>query len=206
MSQHKATRRQSLRSALAHRRAADVFLDALKETQEAFNATMVKLGADTPGALDTDYEATLAISPLFEADEVKLPGQHKSTMRAAMRSALAHKRLADELVDALEEFQAAHTALLVKLDAEGGTLSSTDFESTLAVTATDADGVGSGAQHKAPLRKSLEKALSHKRLAGEIMDAIVGLQGGFRSSLQELDSGSTSNHTDYQVDVLDPDA
>lgn len=206
MSQHKATRRQSLRSALCHKKLADEILDSINRTQVAFNVTMDKLGADSAGALDTDYEATLAIDPVFEADVASTDAPHKATLRASLRSALSHRRLADEIADAIEEFQTAHTAMLVKLDAEGGTLASTDFEATLAVETIDADGEGSDAQHKVSLRKSLRSALAHRRMADEIMDSLAALQDGMRSSLAELDTGSTDNHTDYKVTELDPDA
>ena len=208
MSQHKATRRKSLRSALSHRRLADEILDSITDAQSKFNATMDKLDADSAIALDTDYESSGAITDVFEADGAGTNAQHKRSLRESLRSALAHKKLADEICDALEEYSVAYNAMLVKLDAEAGTLDDTDYESTLAVTAIDPDAEGADAQHKASFRKSLRSALAHRRLADEIIDAIVSLQSGMNASLALLDAGTVggTDHADNKVTELDPDA
>lgn len=204
---NKATMRGKLRSALAHKASADSLLDTLVLTQEGLNALLAKMDADSEAAVDTDYEATLAIDPLFEADEAKLPGQHKSSMRSVLRSALAHRKLADELCDAMEEIQVAYNALLVKLDAEAGTLASTDFEADLAVEVLGAESEGSSAQHKASLRRSLEVALANKQLADSIMDAILGIQESFNAALVLLDAGTMNGvMADLEVEVLDPES
>jgi hypothetical protein len=192
---------------MSHRRLADEILDSLADVQAKWNDTMDKLDADTAGALDTDYEAVGAITDVFEADGVGSDAQHKQSLRKSLRSALAHRKLADEIADALEEMSVGYNALLVKLDAEGGTLASTDFVADLGLEVMDADGEGSDAQHKASLRKSLRSALAHKRLADEIMDAMVGMQEAMNGSLAELDGGGVNGlHEQYKVSELDPDA
>lgn len=207
MAQHKATRRQSLRSALCHRRLADQILDGLKTSQDSFNAAMDKLNADTAIALDTDYEASLAIDPTFEGDDTGTGAQHKATLRKSLRSALAHKRLADEIIDAWEEFQTAHNALMVKLDAEGGTLAATDFASTLGLEPLDPESALTPGQHKASARGSLQKALAHRSLANDLLDGIKALQDGFNSSLAALDAGTVAGgHAGFKVDPTNPDA
>lgn len=206
--QHKATLRVSLRSALSHRRLANELIDGIKLAQDQFNAAMDKLDADSAVALDTDYEATLAISSdeAFEADEQKAGAQHKATLRRSLRSALSHRRLADEIADSVEEAQTAINAMLVKLDAEAGTLDDTDYESTLALEVTAADTNEAGAQHKATLRRSLRSALSHRRLADQILDAIVGLQGAMNSALAQLDTSSVNgNMAQFKVTAIEPD-
>lgn len=60
-------------------------------------------------------------------------GQYRAKLRAILRSALASKRGANELLDAVLELQAQHNALLAKLDADGA-LNDSDYEATLAVT------------------------------------------------------------------------
>lgn len=60
-------------------------------------------------------------------------GQHKAKLRAILRSSLASKRGADELLNAVIELQAQMNALLAKLDADTG-VTDTDYESTLATT------------------------------------------------------------------------
>jgi len=207
MSQHKATRRKSLRSAMAHRKLADTILDSIAQSQTQFNATMDKLNADTSAALDINYESSLAISSPVEFDNVESGAQHKVSLRKSLRSALAHKRLADEIADAVEEQQVAINALLVKLDAQAGVLADVNFVSTLGLEVIDADGAGSDAQHKVSLRKSLRSALAHRRLADEIIDAIVALQESMNDSLAALDAGSVNGaHVGFKVSELDPDA
>ena len=164
-------------------------------------------GANAIGGLDVNYESTLAITSLFEADEAKLPGQYKATLRQALRSALAHRKLADEICDAMEEFQVSLNALLVKLDAEAGTLNDGNYESLLAIPVLDVESEGSDAQHKASLRKSLESALANAHLAGQIMDAIIGSQEAYNAALALIDAGTINGMTAaLKVSVLDPES
>jgi hypothetical protein len=204
--QNKASMRSKLRSALAHKKAADEFLDSLKDSQSKWNSAMDKLQADNPAALDVDYFSTKKISDVYEADGENSGSQHKASLRNTMRSALAHRKLADELCDALEEFQTAHNALMVKLDAEAGVLDDTDYASLLSVSPIDADGKGSDAQHHASLRKSLRSALANKSLADSIMDAMSGLQSALNSELALLDTGAVAGSSSRKVSVIDPDA
>lgn len=207
MSQHKATLRKSMRSAVSHRRLADEILDSLANVQAKWNTTMDKLDVDTAAALDTDYATTGSISDVFEADGEGSDAQHKASLRRSLRSALKHKKLADEICDALEEMSVAYNAMLVKLDVQAGTLTDVDWVSTLGLDIIDPDGEGSGAQHKASLRKTLISAMSHRRLANEIMDAITGVQEAMNSSLAALDAGTVNGgHAGFKVSELDPDA
>ena len=164
-------------------------------------------GANAIGGLDTDYEASAAIASIFEADEPKLPGQHKATFRKALRSALAHRKLADEIIDSISEFQVALNALLVKLDAEAGTLNDGDYESSLVLSLIDADAIGMDAQHKASLRKSLHSALADKHLADQLMDALIGMQEAFNAALPLIDAGTINGSmAALKVSVLDPES
>jgi len=207
MPQHKATLRKSMRSAVSHRRLADEILDSLADVQAKWNATMDKLDVDTAAALDTDYAATGSISDVFEADGEGSGAQHKASLRKSLRSALKHKKLADEICDALEEMSVAYNTMLVKLDAQAGTLTETDWVSTLGLDVTDSDGEGSGAQHKQSFRKTLISAMSHRRLANEVLDAITGVQGAMNDSLAALDGGTVNGgHIGFKVSELDPDA
>jgi hypothetical protein len=207
MSQHKATRRQTLRSALSHKSVADRVLDQLAASQASFNALMDKLDADDAGSLDTDYVASLEIASPFEGDEPALPGQHKADLRKALQSALAHRRIANEVVDALEEFQVGFNAMLAKLDAQGGTLADTDFADTLGLVAVDPDASYLPGQHKASFRRTLESALANSKLADELSDSFAGLQGSLNQSLAALDAGNVNGaHAGFKVSELDPDA
>ncbi len=150
---------------------------------------------------------SLVISDLFEADDEQAGAQHKQTIRKSLRSAIAHKKLADEIADSIEEMQAANNAVLAKLDAEAGTLNDADYEDTLTLSVIDDDGEGSEAQHKQSLRKSLRSAMANKRAADQIMDAIKAMQESFNAAMVVLDTGSINGAmATFQVTALDPDA
>ena len=205
--QNRATLRRKTEVAFAHKRLANEILDSIADTQAKFNSAMDKLNADTAGALDTNYAATESITDLFEADDEKAGAQHKATLRKSLRSALAHKKLADEIADAMEEMQAAHNAAMAKLDAQAGTLTDTNFAALLGLDVIDADAEGDEAQHKASFRKSLRSAMANRRAADQIMDAITSMQSSFNDSMAALDAGSVAGaHAGFKVDVLDPDA
>jgi len=164
-------------------------------------------GTGAAAGLDTNYESSGAITDLFEADDVQAGAQHKATLRASLRSALAHRKLADEIADSIEEIQVAFNAMLAKLDAESGTLNDVNYASTLGVTALAPDAVGSGAQHKASLRKSLRSALAHRRLADQLLDNIKSMQDAFNSTLALLDAATVNGQTaTLKVSVMNPDA
>ena len=206
-SPNRATLRKKTQSAFAHRRAANEVLDSIADMQAKWNGAIAKLDADTGAALDIDYEATWAISDVFEADSHDAGAQHKATLRQSLRSALSHKRLADEICDSIEEMQAAHNALMAKLDAEAGTLDDGDYVDTLTLAVVDADAEGEEAQHKASLRKSMRSAMANKRAADQIMDALTEIQEQFNAALAVLDTGTINGAmAGFAVSELDPDA
>ena len=209
MSQHKATLRKSARSALRHKNLADKILDDVLGMQVALNAALDKIDADNTASMDTDYVSLVVTASEYDA---QYNAQNKADMRKILINALSHKRLANEIIDSIEELQVAFNQLLAKIDAEGGTLSSTNFESSLAVVAIDSDVAGSEAQHKASFRKSLQKAVAHKKLANELLDAISGAQSAFNSTLAQLDvdaAGATGAlvglYTPFKVTEISPD-
>lgn len=201
MAQHKQSLRQSLRSALSHKRLADQLLDLIVDSQNALNATSTKLAADAAGTLDTDYSAGDIAT--FDFDEAGTLAQHKTSLRKSLRSALANKWLADEIIDSIEEIQLSMNVLHAKLDAEAGVLASTDFVSSLLIEAIDADGEGRG-QYKASPRISLRSALSHARLADVLLEGIVGMQEAYNAMLAILDSTSVAVNA-TPVSVINPD-
>ncbi len=128
-------------------------------------------------------------------------------MRKVVQSALSHRRLANELLDGLEELQVAYNALLVKLDAEAGTVNDADYEASLAVEVIDADGHGRDAQHKASLRRSLRSALAHKNTADLLIDALADMQEALNSALAAIDAGTINGTMSaLKVSVLSPDS
>jgi hypothetical protein len=192
---------------------ADSILDAVASSQSAFNDLMDKIDADNTTTMDVDYVATQSVDNDFAPDAEGSEAQHKASFRRSLRSALCHKKLADEIVDAMEELETTHNALCAKIDAEGGTLNDVDYESTLSISETDSDSAGSEAQHKASFRRSLRSALSHKRLADEVLDSIIGLQSAMNSALAQLDTDAggatgalTGLYTPFKVTAIDPDS
>lgn len=205
--QNKASMRKKLRSALAHKRLADELLDSILDSQTKWNSAMDKLQADNPASLDVNYYSTKKISDVFEADGENMGSQHKASLRDSLRSALAHRKLADEICDGIEEFQVAFNAMLVKLDAEAGTLNDTDYLSLLRVSIMDQNAEGSGAQHKASLRDSLRSALANHSVADAIVNAIEELQASLNSELALLDTGVVNGSSSRKVqEIISPDA
>jgi hypothetical protein len=202
---HKSSLRRSLASAIKHRSAANELLDGIKRTQLALNAALDKLNADDPLALDVDY-GDIAIEKLFKADEPALPARHRATLRRTFTVALSHRSLANELVDSMEEIQAAMNALLAKLDAEGGSLTDVDYADTLSVNLILADSPVLPAQHKATVRRTLTVAMSHRKLASVIADSVLGLQEALNAALAQIDTGNIAGEmAAFKVDVIEPD-
>lgn len=205
--QNKASLRKKTRSAMSHKRLADEILDSLADSQAKWNAAMAKLDADTAIALDTDYAATLSISDVVEFDGEGSQAQHKRSLRESLRSALSHRKLADELADSLEEMQAAHNAMMAKLDAQAGTLADVDWVATIGLAAIDLDSAGTQAQHQRSFRESFRSAMAHKNAADAILDAVSGLQAAMNASLAQLDLGNVNGaHAGFAVSAIDPDA
>jgi hypothetical protein len=205
--QNKASMRNKLRSALAHKKAADELLDSIRDSQLKWNSAMDKLEADDPATLDVNYFSTQAVTDVYEADGENSGSQHKASLRATMRSALAHRQLADELCDSLEEWQTAFNTMLAKLDAEAGTLDDTDYLASLQVRQLDQYAESEGVQHKASLRASLRSALANASVADLILNAIEELQSALNSELVLLDSGDVAGSSDNKVvEIINPDA
>jgi len=181
-------------------------VDDAEAGTSGFTMDTITQGVDENDGVSIDYEAEAAISDLLDPGAI-FASQYRTSIRAALRKNLHHRRLADEMLRALTSFQASFNALLIKLDDQAGTLTDADFESTLAVSVIDADGVGIDAQFKAPLRLSLQKALANARLGNRIMDALVGLQESLNAALVKIDAEELLGEMEnLVVEVLDPEA
>jgi predicted DNA-binding ribbon-helix-helix protein len=209
MSQHKASLRKSFQKAISHKNLANKILDDVLGIQTQLNAALDKIDADDTGSMDTDYANLVVTASEYDA---YYNAQNKADMRKILINRLSHKKLANEIIDSIEELQVAFNQLLAKIDNESGTLSSTNFVSTLSVDVIDVDAASSEAQHKAPFRKSLQKALSHKKLANELLDALAGAQTAFNNALAQLDidaAGGTGAlvglYTPFKVTAISPD-
>jgi len=190
MAQHKASYTRSLRSALRHKRAADTLLGDLSKLQANIVDVAAKIAADTNVTWDTDYAATLSVAET-DWDLKGGEGQHRAPLRAVLKSSLSHKRLANEIVDAMEEAQVSLNAVLIQMDADGGTLSiDSTYEAYRIADVIDPDAVGTDAQHKASLRQSLRSAISHEEMADYIIDGIATMQAGVNSIIDAIQAAN----------------
>lgn len=155
--------------------------------------------------LDTNYVSLGTISSPFLSDEVN-SAQDKASIRRVMRSVLKHKALADTLIDSLAVLEANYNALLIKLDAEAGTLNDQNYASSLSVVALSPDAHSHG-QHQASFRKTLRSALSHARLADQITDGIAASEAALNSALAKLDTANINGQmAALKVTAIIPDA
>lgn len=189
MAQHKASNARSLRSALKHKRAADTLLADLAELETNVAGATAKVAADTNTSWDTDYEATWATAET-DWDAVGVQAQHKAPLRRVLISSLAHKRLGNEIADAMEEMQVSFNAILAQMDADSGTLSNDATYEAYRIVVLDPDAEGTQAQHKASLRRSLRSALSHKDLADELLADIVAAQTAINDMIDDIQAAN----------------
>ena len=133
--------------------------------------------------------------------------QHKTPLNKSLRSALAHKKLADKILNSIADSQVKWNAVMDKLNADDAVALDTNYSINSIAITFDSDGKGSEAQHKASFRKSLRSALAHRKLADEIVDALSSLQDSMRSSFAALDGGNVNGaHANFKVEELDPNA
>ena len=185
MGQHNSSNKRTLRSALKHKVAADTILDSMSELTDNVAAARVKIAADTTGTWDVDYVSTLAVVAVDM--DVKSIGQHKRSMRQVLVSAMSHRKLANEIADTIEEAQVSMNALLAKMDGDAGTLADGAGYTALKISILiDADGVGSEAQHKTSLRKSIRGAVSHKAVGDFIIDGLSAIEVAINAMADEI--------------------
>jgi len=125
---------------------------------------------------------------------------HKQSIRKTMQKALAHKGLANLLLEALVDLQSQMNQCLTKLDADNAASLDVDYN-TLEIVSNSIDGDESGlnAGHKATWRRSLRSVLKHKGIADEILDSIEELQTAFNLCLAKLDAeAGTLDDANYE--------
>ena len=176
MPQHKANNSRTLRSAMKHKKAADSWLDDGINAIQEQGDVLVKMNADTNTTWDVDYVSTHG-TDLYDTDGI-LIGQYKRTLREIMISSLAHKKLANQICDVLEEISVSYNAVLAQMDADAGTLSNDATYEAFRIKSEDliSGDQREGGQHKATSARSLRSALSHKPLADKLISDMAGLQ------------------------------
>jgi hypothetical protein len=179
--------RRTLQAALSHKALANDLLDNVKSMQDSYNAIAAKVAADTAIALDTNYAATVgAISVI---DLTKRYGEmYRAIFLPLFKKKIGRAVIANDISDAIKTLQQNMAALLIKLDAEAGTLASIDFASSLSVDVLDVDTpVTTGAYRTTP-RKIINGRFANKRLAQGWIAAIIDTQVAFNALLAALDA------------------
>ena len=204
MAQHQRTLRESLRSAMKHKKAADDLLDSIVAMQSRFNTIMTTASADNLTNLaGVGYDTEAAKSNLLDPD-ADGEGQHKQSIRRVTISTLAHKALANDLLDSVEEMDLALTATATKLFGDLGGAISAGYD-LLKVTEDNGDEAAEGsAQSKASRRTIMKSAVAHSRLADQIIDALTEMQTNMNLMLDDLEANTGG--FDYTVSILDPDS
>lgn len=113
--QNRVSARNILRSSLSHRQLADTLADMLVVMQSKYTALLTKLDAEAGTLNDINYASLLSM-PVLNPVDPAIPAQHSVSMRTSLRSALANQTLADDILDAVSNFQTSFNAALVILD------------------------------------------------------------------------------------------
>ena len=200
-----------MQKGLANKGLANLLVNLTVEMQGKMSALLTKLDADNSGALDVNYSITLAVDESFAPTDQGTDAPYKASWRRALRSALKHKRAADEILDVIDELQVVYNALLLKLDSQTGTLTDTNFASLLTISPLTGETELVGA-NRASLQRILEVSIAHKNIANSFYLALLGLQEQINGTLAQLDiDGSLpaaallGNYSPLQNNILDPD-
>lgn len=189
MAQHKASKQRTLESAMKHRKGAEEWLRVVDELNEKIAEVKAKVAADADGTWDTDYVTTGGVTELDW--DVALEGQHRQPLRKIVIETMAHKKLGNLIADMLEEAQVTLNAVLTQMDADAGTLSDdATYEALRIANVIEPDAKGFGAQHDATLRQTMRSAISQRKLADELIDALKGIQDGLNEIINDVQAAN----------------
>jgi hypothetical protein len=184
MAQHKSSRRKVVISSWKHTNGANQFLDVLEELTANVAAARVKIAADTNTTWDTDYVASVGVSAIDM--DAKSIGQHKSSLRKMTIDKMAHKRLANEVIDTLEEGQVTLNLVLAQMDADAGTLSiDSVYEAFKVADPIDADASGDGPS-RSSLRRVMRSAVKHREFGNSLSDEIEAVSADINAMIDEI--------------------
>lgn len=207
MAQHKATFRNSMRSALSHKKLADDMLDNILTLQTRMASMMSSLDDDAGtvgGSLAGTYTATYPSTFTLSIDTPGEEAQHKATPRISLRSALRNKGLADDLLDSMDELDASMDVVMTQLTADDGAAPTGAAYATASVTEDDAEASAGDAPYTASRRRTLKSALAHSSLADTVVDAVTEMQNQWNQMITILDGGATANT--LSITPIEPDA
>ena len=214
----KTIRRRAWRIALSHNKLADITLDSIVSIQSNINIMIDKLDAATPVTVPTDF-ATNKIgvvadwgvfkpmnfeSPISKTSRTQQGHCHRQSLKWALLHAIYDEKTSDKFIESIDYLQQAHDDLCDKLDAQAGTLSETDFASTLEIEVLEPDAP-SQTRSKASFRTWIKSSLSSHQLANEFIDSIIECEEAVNDMLAKLDAGTITGVMPDKVNVLKPE-
>jgi len=214
----KTIRRRAWRIALSHNKLADLTLDSIVNIQKNINIMIDRLDVANPAALPTDFanskigpvadwgifKPTNFENPIDEVSRVQQGHGHRQSLKWALLHALYDEKVSDKYCEAIDSLQQTHDSLCDKLDAQGGTLSATDFASILGMTILNADAPIQ-TRSKASFRTWMRSSLSSHQLANEFIDSIVECELAINDILAKLDAGTITGVMPDKVNELKPE-
>ena len=184
MAQHKSSRRKVVISSWKHTNGANQLLDVLEELTTNVADARTKMTADANGSIDNDYVTAAGVT---EVDmDAKSIGQHKASLRKMTIDKMTHKRLANEVIDVLEDGQVSLNAVLTKIDADGVTLDAVDANwDVFRMTVLDADTSGDGPS-RSSLRRVMQSAVKHKAFGNSLSDELAAVADSVNAFIDEI--------------------
>lgn len=139
----------------------------------AFSDNLNDTSPEKVAAWDKDYVTAQGVVAVdMDAESI---GQHKASLRKMLIDKMAHKRLGNEIADALEEGQVTLNLILAQMDADAGTLSNdATYEAFKIASPISGDSTGSGPS-KVTLRQAMIKAFKHTQFGNSLTDEIVAV-------------------------------
>lgn len=210
----KSIRRGAWRRALSHNALADKSLDGLISIQSSVNAMIDKLSAVTPSTIPTDFAddkigkiaewgELLPATVSYRPDNSSIGHGHRQGLKWALLHALYSQELTEEFLHLIDELQEAHDDLCDKLDAQSGTLSDTDFASSVGMTILNPEKK-MPSRSRASFRTWLISTMSSYNMSNDFIDSVMACQKAINDIAAELDAGGVSMPS--KVSVLNPKA
>ena len=210
----RSIRRGAWRRALSHNALADKSLDGLIKIQSSINTIIDRVSAATPSTLPTDFSddkigviaewgVLLPATVSYRPDNSSIGHGHRQGLQWALLHALYSQELTEEFTHLIDGLQKSHDDLCDKLDAQSGTLSDTDFASSVGIQMLNPEKK-MPSRSRASFRTWLVSTMSSYNMSNDFIDSVMACQKAINDIAAELDAGGVSMPS--KVSVLDPKA
>lgn len=125
--------RKYMRSAMSSKAIGDVMVDMIAAFHSSHNAAYANLDASQPNLVTGSFVSGLTIPADFDVDAPRTSGQDRVSLRKAMRSRLANKKLADMICDHLQALHGGMKDLMALLDADNTSGNSAALAASISV-------------------------------------------------------------------------